>query len=54
MKYSKEVVSKIWLRENVVSYQETKQQRKVKVRKALLKEKEQELQVHVTLLAEKE
>ena len=44
-------ISEIRLRENDVAYQETKQQRKVKAHKALLKEKEQELQGHITLLA---
>ena len=33
------------MQENVVAYQETKQQRKAKQRKALLKEKEQEIKV---------
>ena len=37
------VVFEIWLRENAISYQATKQQRKEKLCKALLKEKEQEL-----------
>ena len=49
-----EAVSEIRLRENDVAYQETKQQRKVKAHKSLLKEKEQELQGHITLLVEKE
>ena len=35
----------IWLQENAVVYQETKQQRKAKQHKALLKEKEQEIEV---------
>ena len=39
---------------NVVSYQAVKQQRKVKERKALLKENVQELQGRITLLAKKE
>ena len=42
------------LRENDVAYQATKQQKKAKARKALLKEKEQELQGRVDLLAERE
>ena len=46
--------SEMQLRENVVSYQETKQQKKAKARKALLKEKEQELQGCLNLLAERE
>ena len=49
-----EAVSKIRLRENVVAYQETKQQQKENLHKALLKEKEQELQWCITLLTEKE
>ena len=32
--------SEIWLRENFIAYQKTKQQWKVKLHKALLKEKE--------------
>ena len=34
-------MSEIWLRENVVSYEETKQQKKEKVYKDLVKEKDQ-------------
>ena len=45
---------KIRLRENDVAYQESKQQRKAKLCKALLKGKEQELQECITLLVEKE
>ena len=41
-----ETASKIQLRENVIAYQETKQQRKAKVHKALLKDKEQEIVAH--------
>ena len=49
-----EVASKMWLRENIVSYQEKKHQIKENSCKALLKEKEKELQGLITLLAEKE
>ena len=38
-------MTKIRLWENEVAYQETKQQRKAKQRKALLKEKEQKIEV---------
>ena len=53
-KVQQETASEMQLRENVVAYQETKQQNKAKAHKALLKGNEQELQGHINPLVERE